>query len=258
LVKADVGLGNVDNTTDLLKPISTATQTALDGKTAPATTIPAANGTAAVGVSATAARSDHVHPLQPIAPATWTLAGAYTANTLVRYADSLIYMANAAIPANTAWAVGATGATWRLVSGVSAAVLDVGTYRQTAKQTIPNNSPTRVTGFTAVNASSQWDNANSRFVITIAGLYRVRGRISYDGAADGIRQAFLQKNGVTVTTAASAPVAVNTITIHVEQPMALVVGDTITLHTFQTSGASLQTSVTTSGHFSELEIIQIK
>lgn len=32
LVKGDVGLGNVDNTTDLLKPISTATQTALDLK----------------------------------------------------------------------------------------------------------------------------------------------------------------------------------------------------------------------------------
>ena len=30
--KADVGLGNVDNTSDLNKPISTATQTALDGK----------------------------------------------------------------------------------------------------------------------------------------------------------------------------------------------------------------------------------
>lgn len=32
LVKGDVGLGNVDNTSDLNKPISTATQTALDGK----------------------------------------------------------------------------------------------------------------------------------------------------------------------------------------------------------------------------------
>ena len=32
LSKTDVGLSNVDNTTDLLKPISTATQTALDGK----------------------------------------------------------------------------------------------------------------------------------------------------------------------------------------------------------------------------------
>lgn len=34
LVKNDVGLGNVDNTTDLLKPVSTATQTALNGKQA--------------------------------------------------------------------------------------------------------------------------------------------------------------------------------------------------------------------------------
>lgn len=36
LVKADVGLGNVDNTADLAKPISTATQTALDSKAATA------------------------------------------------------------------------------------------------------------------------------------------------------------------------------------------------------------------------------
>ena len=33
-VKADVGLANVDNTSDLLKPISSATQSALDGKSA--------------------------------------------------------------------------------------------------------------------------------------------------------------------------------------------------------------------------------
>lgn len=43
LTKADVNLGNVDNTSDASKPISTLTQTALDGKlatwvTAPATT----------------------------------------------------------------------------------------------------------------------------------------------------------------------------------------------------------------------------
>lgn len=38
LTKSDVGLANVDNTTDLNKPISTATQTALDGKAASAHT----------------------------------------------------------------------------------------------------------------------------------------------------------------------------------------------------------------------------
>ncbi|RIV20516.1 hypothetical protein DYU11_20950 [Fibrisoma montanum] len=37
--KADVGLGNVDNTSDANKPISTATQTALNGKANTATTL---------------------------------------------------------------------------------------------------------------------------------------------------------------------------------------------------------------------------
>jgi hypothetical protein len=150
----------------------------------------------------------------------------------------------------TAWGntSSATGSSEQLV---------VGTYKQTAKQSIPNNVATKVTGFTAVNASATWDSANSRFAITKAGIYRVRGRVSYDGNATGIRQAFIQRNGVTVTTAASAPVDVNTITIHVEETMGLAVGDLIDLHTFQTSGGSLQTSVTVSGHFSEIEIIQL-
>jgi hypothetical protein len=96
--KSQVGLANVDNTSDLNKPISTATQTALnlksdtthghtnattsaagfmsasdktklDGVAASATntplssTTPAALGTAAVGTGTTAARSDHVHAM---------------------------------------------------------------------------------------------------------------------------------------------------------------------------------------------------
>lgn len=44
LVKADVGLGNVDNTSDASKPISTSTQTALDAKAAGAVTITAESG----------------------------------------------------------------------------------------------------------------------------------------------------------------------------------------------------------------------
>ena len=42
---ADVGLGNVNNTTDAAKPVSTATQTALDTK-AGATTVDAPSGPA--------------------------------------------------------------------------------------------------------------------------------------------------------------------------------------------------------------------
>ena len=39
LVKGDVGLGNVDNTSDADKPVSTATQTALNGKQAASTNL---------------------------------------------------------------------------------------------------------------------------------------------------------------------------------------------------------------------------
>jgi hypothetical protein len=38
LAKADVGLGNADNTSDANKPVSTATQTALDAKVSSVTT----------------------------------------------------------------------------------------------------------------------------------------------------------------------------------------------------------------------------
>jgi hypothetical protein len=44
LVKADVGLGNVDNTADTAKPISTATQAALDAKVATAALTPQDSG----------------------------------------------------------------------------------------------------------------------------------------------------------------------------------------------------------------------
>lgn len=44
LAKADVGLGNVDNTADASKPVSTATQTALDAKANTSTTISAGTG----------------------------------------------------------------------------------------------------------------------------------------------------------------------------------------------------------------------
>jgi hypothetical protein len=101
LTKSDVGLANVDNTSDASKPVSTATQAALDAKAplaspaltgnptaptptagdndttiattafvtsavttatvAPATAAPIMDGTAAVGTATKYAREDHVH-----------------------------------------------------------------------------------------------------------------------------------------------------------------------------------------------------
>ena len=90
LTKSDVGLANVDNTSDSAKPVSTAQQTALNLKanlaspvftgnvtglgvatgtsfnsiTGLATVAPLVAGTATVGTSTLAARQDHIHPVQ--------------------------------------------------------------------------------------------------------------------------------------------------------------------------------------------------
>lgn len=70
VVKADVGLGSVDNTADAAKPVSTATQTALDGKANTSHSHAASDttsGTFAIGripvgtTSSTVAQGDHNH-----------------------------------------------------------------------------------------------------------------------------------------------------------------------------------------------------
>ena len=73
VTKSDVGLGNVDNTSDADKPISTAVQAALDTKmtgTYSGTTpnLPTINGSA--GSQNTVSRGDHTHPSE-----TFTLTG---------------------------------------------------------------------------------------------------------------------------------------------------------------------------------------
>ncbi len=124
ITKSMVGLGNVDNTTDAAKPISTATQTALDLKanlasptltgtplstTAAADTnttqiattayvvgqasssAPVMDGTAAVGTSLKYARADHVHATDtsraPIANPTFT-------GTVAGITKSMVGLAN--------------------------------------------------------------------------------------------------------------------------------------------------------------------
>ena len=71
--KSDVGLGNVDNTSDADKPISTAMQAALDTKmtgtySGATPNLPTINGSA--GSQNTVSRGDHVHPSE-----TFTLTG---------------------------------------------------------------------------------------------------------------------------------------------------------------------------------------
>ena len=113
LAKGDVGLGNVDNTSDANKPISNATQAALNGKQAkitasgilksngsggvtaakagtdyvtpaslpnPSDTAPVMDGTAAAGTLATYARGDHKHPADTSKQAKITASGILKGN----------------------------------------------------------------------------------------------------------------------------------------------------------------------------------
>lgn len=113
LAKGDVGLGNVDNTSDVNKPISNATQAALNGKQAkitasgilksdgsggvtaaeagtdyvtpaslpnPSDTAPVMDGTAAAGTLATYARGDHKHPADTSKQAKITASGILKGN----------------------------------------------------------------------------------------------------------------------------------------------------------------------------------
>ena len=133
LVKADVGLSSVDNTSDINKPISTATQTALNLKaniaspvftgnvtglgvatgtsfnsiTGLASSLPLVAGTAVVGTSTLAARQDHVHPLQ-----TSIVGNADTATTLQTARTLTIGSTGKTFngSANVTWSLGEIGA----------------------------------------------------------------------------------------------------------------------------------------------------
>lgn len=62
LSKSDVGLGNVDNTSDANKPISSAAQTALDSKQTKITSSGLLKGNGSGSVSAATAGTDYVSP----------------------------------------------------------------------------------------------------------------------------------------------------------------------------------------------------
>lgn len=70
VTKSDVGLNNVDNTSDANKPVSTAQQAAIDAAVqeaeaaipAPSAADPQMDGTASPGSSGAWSRGDHVHP----------------------------------------------------------------------------------------------------------------------------------------------------------------------------------------------------
>lgn len=112
VTKAQIGLGNVDNTSDANKPISNAVQAALDGKANTShgthvtfgTTAPAAAGTASVGTATTVSRSDHVHPAQT--SVSGNAGSADKLNTNAGSETQPVYFSNG-VPVKTKYTLGA-------------------------------------------------------------------------------------------------------------------------------------------------------
>lgn len=131
VVKADVGLGSADNTADLAKPISTATQTALDAK--------ASSSHNHDGTYATAA---HTH-----AAGAWTLPSSYAAN--MSSAGSPYYTVGSRTEPNDVVRLrGRIAAGANYVAGATIATLDV-----SARPTAEVAFPVRVVGVGAANGS---------------------------------------------------------------------------------------------------------
>lgn len=81
---------------------------------------------------------------------------AYTAMSLVRYTDGNVYFSNAAIPANTAWATGTTGATWNgLGSGMTLPVFQGSTASVAGKAGILAAAPVNTQDY-VLYGSGQW------------------------------------------------------------------------------------------------------
>jgi len=139
-----LGLNNVNNTSDLLKPPSTA-QAALNASYALTTSVTAETSRATTaelskeslsnkgmalgyqGLNALA-RADYLNA--PVYDAT----KAYIAGDIVRYTDSSVYSAVGSVPANTVWAIGTVGAVWKSLGGsssvsTSSSLQTVGEYR---------------------------------------------------------------------------------------------------------------------------------
>lgn len=93
LVKGDIGLGNVDNTSDANKPISSATQTALDGKASATHSHAVSDVTSLQTALDGKAASSHTHTASAISDST-TVGRAVLTATDAAAAQSALAIAN--------------------------------------------------------------------------------------------------------------------------------------------------------------------
>lgn len=142
VAKADVGLGSAENTADLAKPVSTATQTALDGKSSTLHNHDGTYSATAHNHSGTYANASHTH-----AAGAWTIPTSYAAN--MSSAGSPYYTVGSRTQPNDEVRLrGRIAAGANYTSGQTILTLDV-SARPVAEVAVP----VRVVGVGAANGS---------------------------------------------------------------------------------------------------------
>lgn len=171
LTKADVGLGNVDNTSDANKPISTATQTALNGKQAKITASGLLKGDGSGGVTAATAGTDYLKTAPVTSVNSKTGAVSLTASDVGALATSGGTMeAGSSIGFGSNYAINNTdldifeivsdgGGMIRIVAGTGGGAI-VGTTR--SNNIVLNNRTTYITY--VADPTSPFDAANKQYV----------------------------------------------------------------------------------------------
>lgn len=221
LVKADVGLGNVDNTTDASKPVSTAQQTALDLKANLAS--PTFTGAPSLPTAATAvtqAENDASTKLSTTAYVDRATGNASSNRPVGRAA-----LTSAQSIANNAW----TAISFNSELTDSDAMVDIA------------GQPTRITAVTA-------------------GTYLVSGHVNVVGNATGRQGSrIVHKNSAgTVQGYYCAQVQEN-VSGGAESPgtaaaVVLAAGDYVQLECYQSSGGAINTAAFSSTNHAELHV----
>lgn len=258
LVKADVGLGSVDNTADTAKPVSTAQQTALDGKTdkstlttkgdlyvATAASTPArlavgSNGLVLTSESTATPGAKWAQPLE-VVTATANATSLYTGKIILNTTDMMLYRY--------------TGSVWEAflaISSGAAATQHEARYHHTTLITVVTSTDTKTPFQTSVYTSNDFTasgTGNTDFNANRAGLILVTAGLRYAAATAGERHLWIEKGTGTFATAgrqggdtkvnvATAPVTLNCVAV-----FRVAVNDKIYVGTWQNNGSSVNTDV---------------
>lgn len=255
--KIDVGLANADNTSDANKPISNATQVALDGKEptiTPGTTGQYWRGDktfqtldkAAVGLGNVDNTSDANKPVSTAQQTALDLKAnlASPALTGTPTAPTASPLDNSTKIATTAYTDAAVAAS----PGGSFAGAKV---TRSTTQALTTGTDTPISWDTeAFDIGGYWAIGDpTKFTISITGYYLVEGNITFETNSTGERHTSIFVNGVAQVGQRQPPISANATIINTCGILALTAGDYVQLVAFQNSGGNLNALNVTRTHF---------